>query len=538
MIADYIPAAYSTIWSVVPPVLAIVLALITKEVYSSLLAGIMVGSLIYAGGNLELAFQTMLYHESGGLVPSVATLGHAGILIFCGMLFMLVYIINHSGSVEAFGDWAGKRIKTRVDAQLATIFFGMLIFVDDGFNCMTVGSVMRPITDRYKISRAKLAYIIDSTAAPICIIAPISSWAAAVTTSVPEEMGINGFQMFIRLIPYNLYALVTLAMLFLIVCFKLDYGPMVKYERNAQNGDLFTVPTGNEAADAREGRNETGSGNGAGNGKSAGNGNSAGKTVGRVSNVVLPLVVLISFSVFGMLYTGGFFQGATLMEAFADCDAVRALVMGGFVGLFFTFILYMIRGVMSFRNYMECIPNGLKTMCGPMIILILAWNLSGITQLLGIGNYIHDLVEASAGSLQMFLPFIIFLISMGLSFASGTSWGTFTILIPIICAVFPGNETLLMISMAACLSGSVCGDHCSPISDTTIMSSAGADCDHISHIITQIPYAFTAAGISAFGFLLSGIVGAGFGSVAALFVTPITLGITVVAMLVVKRVVR
>ncbi len=503
--AAHTSIAYETILSVVPPVLAIVLALLTKEVYSSLLAGIIVGALLYANGNLILALETMLYDETGGLVANVATIGHSGILIFCAMLFMLVYILNRSGSAQAFGKWASTRVKTRTGAQLATILLGLLIFVDDGFNCMTVGSVMRPITDKEKISRAKLAYIIDSTAAPICIIAPISSWAAAVTTSVPEEMGINGFQMFIRLIPFNLYPLVTLLMLFLVVLFRLDYGPMVRYEKNAANGDLFTVPTGNEETVSED----------------------AGE--GKVSNTVLPLLVLIGFSIVGMLYTGGFFEGARLMEAFADCDAVKALVTGAFVALLFTFVLYMMRGVMSFHDFMECIPNGLKTMCGPMIILILAWNLSGMTQLLGIGSYIRGIVEVSAASLQMFLPFVIFLISVGLSFASGTSWGTFTILIPIICAVFADNETMLMISMAACLSGSVCGDHCSPISDTTIMSSAGAGCDHISHVITQLPYALTAAAVSAVGFLLAGIVGANLGSGAALAVTPVTLvGLVVV----------
>ncbi|MCD8074841.1 MAG: Na+/H+ antiporter NhaC family protein [Lachnospiraceae bacterium] len=509
--ADGTSAAYATILSIVPPLLAIMLALLTKEVYSSLLAGIIVGALLYENGNLIAALQTMLYDETGGLVPNVATVGHSGILIFCGMLFMLVYILNQSGSAEAFGRWASKRVKTRTGAQLATILLGLLIFVDDGFNCMTVGSVMRPVTDREKISRAKLAYIIDSTAAPICIIAPISSWAAAVTTSVPEDMGINGFQMFIRLIPLNLYPLVTLLMLFLVVCFRLDYGPMAKYEKNAREGDLFTVPIGTEEAAP----------------KSDG--------TGRVSNTVLPLLVLIGFAIWGMLDTGGFFQGASLMEAFADCDAVKALVTAAFVALLFTFVLYMLRGVMGFRDFMECIPNGLKTMCGPMIILILAWNLSGITQLLGISTYIHDLVEASAGGFQMFLPFIIFLISVGLSFASGTSWGTFTILIPIICAVFESSETMLMISMAACLSGSVCGDHCSPISDTTIMSSAGAGCDHISHVVTQLPYALTAAGVSAVGFLLAGILGATAGTAAALAATPVTFVLLVLVILGIRR---
>ncbi|MCD8397812.1 MAG: Na+/H+ antiporter NhaC family protein [Lachnospiraceae bacterium] len=508
---EYQSKAYATIFSVVPPVLAIVLALITKEVYSSLLAGIIVGALLYANGNLEIALQTMLYDETGGLVPNVATTGHAGILIFCGMLFMLVYILNQSGSAEAFGNWASKRVKTRTGAQLATILLGLLIFVDDGFNCMTVGSVMRPLTDREKISRAKLAYIIDSTAAPICIIAPVSSWAAAVTTSVPEGMDINGFQMFIRLIPLNLYPLVTLLMLFLIVFFRLDYGPMEKYEANARKGDLFTVPTGTEEKAQECGKN------------------------GRVSNTILPLLVLIGFSILGMLYTGGFFQGAGLMETFADCDAVKTLVTGAFVALLFTFVLYMMRDVMGFRSFMECIPNGLKTMCGPMIILILAWNLSGMTQLLGIGTYIHDLVEATAGVFQMLLPFIIFLISVGLSFASGTSWGTFTILIPIICVVFESNESMLMISMAACLSGSVCGDHCSPISDTTIMSSAGAGCDHISHVITQIPYALTAAGVSAAGFLLAGILGATKGVGAAMAATPVTLVLLILVLLGIRR---
>ena len=494
---EYVPALYSTVFSLLPALLAITLALITKEVYSSLFIGIAAGALLYAGGNLELAYNTLLFNEEGGLIPNIADTSHASVLVFCGLLFMLVEILNRSGAVAAFGKFATSRIKSRVGTQLVSVLLGVLIFVDDGFNCMTVGSVMRPLSDRQKISRAKLAWIIDSTAAPVCIIAPISSWAAAVTSSVPESMGINGFAMFVKLIPYNLYALLTLFMMVLLVTMKVDYGPMKKAEEKALAGDV--------------GASEELSTDAPSKGKE-------GKA--RPIDLILPVGLLIVTCVFCMAYTGGIFEGASLQMAFADCDSPRALVMGSLFTLIFTCIFYLIRGVLDFKTFMGGIPAGLRTMCAPMIILILSWNLSGMTGLLGAAPFIHDVVEASAGSLQMFLPVIIFLISVFLAFASGTSWGTFMILIPIICAVFPENEAMLLVSIAACLSGAVCGDHCSPISDTTIMSSAGAGCEHVTHVSTQLPYAFTAAGVSAVGFLIAGIIAYNVGAGAALLATP------------------
>lgn len=505
--SPYEPALYSTFFSLLPALLAITLALVTKEVYSSLFIGILAGALLYAGGDLELAYNTLLYNEEGGLIPNIANISHASILVFCSLLFMLVEILNRSGAVAAFGRSATSRIRSRVGTQLAAILLGVLIFVDDGFNCMTVGSVMRPLSDRQKISRAKLAYIIDSTAAPVCIIAPISSWAAAVTSSVPESMGINGFSMFIKLIPYNLYALLTLFMMVLLVSMKLDFGPMKKAEEMALAGDVGASEELSTDAPSK---------------------GMQGKA--RPIDLILPVAVLIVTCVFCMAYTGGIFDGASLQMAFADCDSPRALVMGSLFTLIFTCIFFLIRGTLDFRSFMGGIPAGLRTMCAPMIILILSWNLSGMTGLLGAAPFIHDVVEASAVSLQMFLPAIIFLISVFLAFASGTSWGTFMILIPIICAVFPENEAMLLVSIAACLSGAVCGDHCSPISDTTIMSSAGAGCQHVEHVSTQLPYALTAAGVSAAGFLIAGITAYHFGAGAALLAAPLSFGLLFVVL--------
>ena len=507
------PAAYSTILSLLPPVVAIALALLTKEVYSSLFVGISVGALLYANGNLELAFNTMLYHEEGGLVVNLTDLSHAGILVFVTILGTLVALMNRSGSAYAFGKWAGRRIHTRAGAQLATILMGLLIFVDDGFNCMTVGSVMRPITDKYRVSRAKLAYILDSTAAPVCIIAPISSWAAAVTYAVPESMNINGFQMFIWAIPYNFYALTTLFMLVMITLLKMDYGPMKLHEDNAARGDLFT--TGEKPYDESDVLDE--------------NRNA------RVSNLVIPVVCLIVTCILGMLYTGGFFSGAGFINAFADCDAARGLVSGSLITLLVTFFLYMGREVMSFQDFMACLPAGFRSMCAPMIILILSWNLSGMTGLLGAAGFIHDVVNASAVSLQMFLPCVIFLVSVFLAFSTGTSWGTFTILIPIVCSVFPDSYEMLVISISACLAGAVCGDHCSPISDTTIMASAGAHSNHINHVSTQLPYAMTAAAVSAVGYLAAGVLGHLTGSAAALAALPLTLALMAAVLFVLRK---
>ena len=508
----YMPGTYATIWALAPPIVAIVLALITKEVYSALFIGIAVGALLFANGNLELAYNTLLYSEAGGLVVNLTDLSHAGILVFVTILGGLVVLMNKSGSAAAFGRWAQKHIRTRVGAQLATVLMGVLIFVDDGFNCMTVGSVMRPITDKFKVSRAKLAYVLDATAAPVCIIAPISSWAAAVSYAVPESMNINGFQMFINTIPYNMYALVTLVMLIGITLLKADYGPMKLHEANAAKGDLFT--TGDRPYDEDDTQDE--------------------KPNARVSNLVIPVVALIISCILGMLYTGGFFSGETLVNAFANADSARGLVMGSLFTLILTFILYIAGGVMSFEDFMGCLPAGFRSMCAPMIILILSWNLSGMTSLLGAADFIHGVMDASAGGLAMFLPFIIFIVSVFLAFSTGTSWGTFTILIPIVCSVFAGSSEMLVISISACLAGAVCGDHCSPISDTTIMSSAGAHCNHINHVTTQLPYALTAAGVSAVGYLIAGIIGYKAGNAVAMIATPIALVLMILVLLVLR----
>ena len=509
---DYAAPVYGTAWALLPPLVAILLALVTKEVYSALFTGILVGALLYSGGNAELAANTMLYHPDGGLVPALTDLSHAGILVVVTLLASLVVVMNRSGGAYAFGKWAEKHIHSRVGAQLAVVLMGIMIFVDDGFNCLTVGSVMRPITDKYKVSRAKFAYLIGATAAPVCITAPISCWAAAVTYAVPGEYHINGFQMFLRTIPYNLYALGTLFMLVMVTVLRADYGPMRVHEKNAEKGDLFT--SGDRPYDETE--QEEVSEN------------------GRISNLVIPVAVLIVSCIAFMAYTGGILSGAGLIESFSEADSARALVMGSLFTILVTLWLYWNRGVMKFHVYMESLAAGFRSMCAPMIILILSWNLSGMTSLLGAADFIHGVVEASAGRLEMFVPCVVFLISVFLAFATGTSWGTFTILIPIVCAIFPAESEMLVISISACLSGAVCGDHCSPISDTTIMSSAGARCDHINHVTTQLPYAMTAAAASAAGYLLAGVIGYRTNSAAALAATPVTL-ILIVCVLIVLR---
>ena len=496
----YQPFGFQTAWALLPPVAAIALALITKEVYFSLFLGILIGGLLYSHGNLELALNTIMYSESGGFVTNIATVQNASILVFVVLLGTMVALMNKAGGSAAFGRWASKHIKSRVGAQLATILLGVLIFVDDGFNCMTVGSVIRPVTDRHGVSRAKLAYLIDATAAPICIIAPISSWAAAVTYSVPEGSGINGFEMFLRTIPYNLYSLGTILMMLLIVTLRLDYGPMKTHEQNALSGDLFTTPD-RPYADAD---NETPS------------------EKGSVIDLVLPVVVLIVACIIGIVYTGGFFDGVGFIDAFADSNSAMGLVFGSLVAIVFTFFLYLWRGVLSLSEFMECFAAGFRSMCAPMIILIMAWNLSGMTGLLGASTYIHDLVAASAGAVKIFLPCLIFLVAVFLAFSTGTSWGTFSILIPIVCNVFADSEEMLVIAIAACLSGAVCGDHCSPISDTTIMASAGAHCNHVNHVSTQLPYAMTCAAVCAVGYLIAGLIGYFTASPVAMAATPIT----------------
>ncbi|MDO5402135.1 MAG: Na+/H+ antiporter NhaC family protein [Eubacteriales bacterium] len=480
---EYTSAAYSTVFALLPPVVAIGLALITKEVYSSLFAGIITGALLYSNFNAELMMNTMLFNEDGGMVYKLSDSWNVGILLFLVLLGILVALMNRAGGSAAFGTWASKHIKTRIGAQLATMALGVLIFVDDYFNCLTVGSVMRPVTDSHRVSRAKLSYIIDATAAPVCIIAPISSWAAAVTSSVPEDSGINGFTTFLRTIPYNFYALLTLIMIIFVTLKRIDYGPMRKHELNAIRGDIYTTP------DRPYKDNE--------------------QTVfnhkGKVIDLVLPVIVLIASCIAGMVYTGGFFEGEDFITAFAASDASVGLVLGSFFTLIFTFFFYMLREVISFAEFMSCIPEGFKAMISPILILAMAWTLSGMTNLLGADVFVAGLVAGSASALKALLPAIIFAVGLGLAFATGTSWGTFSILIPIVINVFPNGE-MMVISIAACLAGAVCGDHCSPISDTTIMASAGGQCSHVNHVATQIPYSLTVAAVSFVSFILAGFI--------------------------------
>lgn len=516
--ATYKPAVYSTIGALLPPVIAIALALITKEVYSSLFVGIAIGALLYSNGNLELGLNTMLYNEDGGMITKLSDSGNVGIIVFLVILGIMVALMNKVGGSAAFGQWASKNIKTRVGAQLATIALGVLIFVDDYFNCLTVGSVMRPVTDRHQVSRAKLAYLIDATAAPICIIAPVSSWAAAVTSSVPKGSDINGFNMFLQTIPYNFYAITTLSMMLLLTIMKFDFGSMKVHEDNANKGDLFTTaarPYGDDD-------------------------DNTDKPNGAVIDLVLPVIVLIICCIIGMIYSGGFFTGETFVDAFAGADAPKGLVLGSIATFFFTFCFYMVRNVMTFKEFTECIPAGFRAMVAPIMILTMAWTLSGMTGLLGAKFYVHDLVAGSAGILKMFLPTIIFVVAMFLAFSTGTSWGTFSILIPVVCNVFGSGDTyeMLIISIAACLSGAVCGDHCSPISDTTIMASAGAHSDHVNHVSTQLPYALTAASVSVTGYLIAGGIAYFTESSLALIALPITLCLLFVTLLVMRAYMR
>lgn len=470
---------YNTVWSLVPSLIAICLALITKEVYSSLFIGIVVGGLFAANFNFE---KTVVHVFSDGIVASVADSYNVGILVFLVMLGAIVAMMNKAGGSAAFGRWAQDHIKTRVGAQLATIVLGVLIFIDDYFNCLTVGSVMRPVTDRHKISRAKLAYLIDATAAPVCIIAPISSWAAAVSSYVEDG---SGLALFIRTIPYNLYALLTIVMMVTLTAREVDYGPMAKYERNAkEKGDLFSGKNPYEGIqdNVPEGK-------------------------GIVLDLVLPIVVLVACCVVGMIYSGGFFSGENFIDAFSNSDASVGLMLGSAFGLIFAIIYYLIRKSFTFKEAMESIPEGFKAMVPAIMILIFAWSLNTMTSYLGADEFVAGIIDNSAKGLQMFLPCVIFLIGVFLSFATGTSWGTFGILIPIVLKAFPwsAGNPISIVCVAACMAGAVCGDHCSPISDTTIMSSAGAQCEHVNHVSTQLPYAMTAAAVSAVGYLLSGI---------------------------------
>ena len=474
------PAVYATFWSLIPPVVAIVLALITKEVYSSLFLGILVGAILYSGGNFE---GTVNHIFSEGMISVLSSSSNVGILVFLVILGTMVCLMNRAGGSAAFGRWAGKHIRTRVGAELATILLGVLIFIDDYFNCLTVGSVMRPITDQHNVSRAKLAYLIDATAAPVCIIAPISSWAAAVSGFVPGE---DGMSVFVRAIPYNYYALLTIVMMVSMVLMKAEFGAMGVHESNALKGDLFTT-----AARPYAGAEEDGKVN----------------PRGKVMDLLIPIISLVICCVIGMIYTGGFFDGTDFVTAFSQSDASVGLVLGSFFGLVITVLLYLVRKVLSFRDCMACIPDGFKSMVPAILILTFAWTLKSMTDSLGASEFVAEMVKSSASGLVNMLPAIIFLVACFLAFATGTSWGTFGILIPIVVHVFentPGD--LMIISISACMAGAVCGDHCSPISDTTIMASAGAQCDHVSHVSTQLPYAVVAAVVSFITYIFAGFI--------------------------------
>ena len=468
---------FNTFWSLLPPIIAIALALITKEVYSSLFIGILVGGLLYSNFAFEA---TVLHVFNDGIVASVTDSYNMGILIFLVILGAMVCLMNKAGGSAAFGRWAEKNIKSRVGAQLASILLGCLIFIDDYFNCLTVGSVMRPITDKHNISRAKLAYIIDATAAPICIIAPISSWAAAVAGFAEDG---QGFNLFLRAIPYNYYALLTIVMMVGLVVMKVDFGLMRTFERNAiETGDLFSGPNPYASADEHVSEDK-----------------------GRVLDLVLPVVVLIICCVIGMIYSGGFFEGEDFITAFSNSDASVGLMLGSAFALVFSFVYFLIRRSMSFKDMMSCIPEGFKAMVPAIMILTFAWSLKAMTDSLGAKYFVRDFVRTSATGIQLLLPVIVFVIGCLLAFATGTSWGTFGILIPIVQNVFSMDNPMAIICISACMAGAVCGDHCSPISDTTIMASAGAQCDHVNHVSTQLPYAITCAAVSGVTYLIAGI---------------------------------
>ena len=468
---------YNTALSLLPPVVAIGLALITKEVYSSLFIGIVVGGLLFSNFSFE---GTINHVFSGGIVAQLSDSYNVGILIFLVILGTLVCLMNKAGGSAAFGRWAKQNIKSRAGAQLASILLGCLIFIDDYFNCLTVGSVMRPITDKHRVSRAKLAYIIDATAAPVCIIAPISSWAAAVSGFAEDGQGLN---LFIRAIPYNYYALLTIFMMVALVLLNVDFGPMARFERNAiEHNDLFSGSNPYAMMDEE-----------------------IDETKGTVMDLVLPIVVLVICCVVGMIYSGGFFSGTDVVTAFSNSDASVGLMLGSAVGLAFALAYYAVRRSMTFKEMMGCLPDGFKAMVPAILILTFAWTLKSMTDSLGAALFVRDFVNSSAQGMQMFLPVIVFVVGCLLSFATGTSWGTFGILIPIVQNVFPMDNPLSIVCISACMAGAVCGDHCSPISDTTIMASAGAQCDHVNHVSTQLPYAISCAVIAGITYVVAGL---------------------------------
>ena len=476
---EYVPAMYATFWALIPPVVAIVLALITKEVYSSLFVGILVGGLFYSGFSFE---GTIVHIFEDGIIGVLSDSYNVGILVFLIILGAIVCLMNKAGGSAAFGRWASDHIKTRTGAQLVTVALGVLIFIDDYFNCLTVGSVMRPVTDKHNISRAKLAYLIDATAAPICIIAPISSWAAAVTGFVEGE---DGLSLFISAIPYNFYALLTIVMMLTIAVLNIDFGSMKIHEDNAKKGDLFTTPDRpyGEATELED----------------------TGK--GTVKDLLIPIIALIICCVIGMIYTGGFFEGADFVTAFSNSDASVGLAVGSAFALVITIALYVSRKVLGFKECMDCIPEGFKAMVPAIMILTFAWTLKAMTDSLGAAEFVAAIIKGGASGIVNLLPAIIFLVGCFLAFATGTSWGTFGILIPIVVDAFQAtNPTLMTIAISACMAGAVCGDHCSPISDTTIMASAGAQCNHVNHVSTQLPYAVSVAAISFITYIVAGFV--------------------------------
>ena len=472
------PRFYQTFWSLVPPIIAIALALITKEVYSALCVGIVAGGLLYANFNLE---GTLTHVLVDGIATSLADTYNVGILFFLVILGILVILMNKAGGSAAFGRWASGHAKSRAGAQLSTIILGTLIFIDDYFNCLTVGSVMRPVSDKSRISRAKLAYLIDATAAPVCIIAPVSSWAAAVSSYVSEG---NGLSLFIRAIPFNFYALLTIVMMVFLALTGMDYGPMARHERNAiEKGDIFSGVRSQSEDDSSD-----------------------VNAKGRVPDLLVPIAVLITACVIGMIYSGGYFKGESFINAFSNADASIGLMLGSAVTLVITMIYYAVRRTLSFRQMMDSVPEGFKSMVPAILILTFAWSLKAMTDSLGAKQFVEAIVNDYAAGFKTLLPAIIFMIACGLSFATGTSWGTFGILIPITLGVFPLTDPLGVVCVSACMAGAVCGDHCSPISDTTIMASAGAQCDHVTHVSTQLPYALTVAGVSFVAYVIAGLV--------------------------------
>lgn len=498
---EYVPAVYATFWALVPPVVAIGLALITKEVYSSLFIGVLMGGILYSGFSFE---GTITHIFEDGMINVLSDSYNVGILIFLVILGAMVCLMNRAGGSAAFGQFAADHIKGRVGAELATILLGCLIFIDDYFNCLTVGSVMRPVTDKFKVSRAKLAYLIDATAAPICIIAPISSWAAAVTGFVEGE---DGFSIFVRAIPYNFYAILTIVMMIGMVLLRTEFGSMKFHEKNALKGDLYTTP--GRPYDTEKQPEVS--------------------VRGTVLDLLIPIISLIICCMVGMLYTGGFFSGEDFVTAFSQSDASLGLTMGSFFGLLITIGLYQVRRVLKFSECMACIPEGFKSMVPAIMILSFAWTLKAMTDSLGADVYVATVVASSARSLLNFLPAIIFVVGCFLAFATGTSWGTFGILIPIVVAVFENsNPDLMIISISACMAGAVCGDHCSPISDTTIMASAGAQCEHVNHVTTQLPYAVTAAVVSFVSYIIAGFVQ------SAWIALPIAIALMVATMFVIR----